>query len=55
MNYNFPVAKIFANPHTPHALFPHTTSLSDALSSSTLLCKSLSIEVNDDTSEFELL
>ena len=32
VKYNFTLAKTFASPHTPRALFAHTISLSDALS-----------------------
>ena len=32
MKYYFSLAKIFASPHTPRALFAHTISVSDALS-----------------------
>jgi hypothetical protein len=32
VKYNFPLAKTFARPHRPRALFAHTTSVSDALS-----------------------
>ena len=34
MKYNFLLAKTFASPHTPGALFAHTISVSDALSHS---------------------
>ena len=46
MKYNFPLSTTFANPHTPRALFAHTISVSDAVSSSTLPGKPLSTEVN---------
>ena len=51
--YNFPLAKTFASPHTPRALFAHTISVSNALSlsCSTPLGRPLSTDVNKETSE----
>ena len=51
--YNLPLAKTFASPHTPRALFAHTISVSDApsLSCSTPLGRPLSTDVNDETAE----
>ena len=55
VKYNFLLAKTFANPNTPCALFANTISVSDPLSTSTFLGKPLSTEINNDTSEYQCL
>ena len=52
MKCNFWLAKAFAGPHTPHANFACTISVSDALSCSTPLGRRVSTDVNHATSEF---